>query len=113
MTVSGQTCTQVTLVLDRFRSAAERRDWTAIAAIVDHDLKGFWLDRPLRGSGDLRAATAGPFVLADTEVSCEGTIAWVSARMPFPEGPEGRFTAVLRGTGHAWVIAQVHASLPA
>jgi hypothetical protein len=28
-------------------------------------------------------------------------------------GAEGRFTAVLRGTGHAWLLAQVHGSLPA
>ena len=69
----------------------------------------------MHGPAEFAEALAGTFALADLEIACEGTIAWVTARLVREGVParDGRFTAVLRGTGHAWLVAQVHASLPA
>lgn len=115
MTISSQTRSQVEALLDRFVEAAGTGDGAALEGVVSPDLTGFWVDRAVRGGAELAEALDGPFGLAGLEVSCEGTIAWVAARMvgSGASAPRGRFTAVLRGTGHAWQIAQVHASLPA
>jgi hypothetical protein len=115
MTVSEQTRNQVVAVLDRLVSSARMKDRAGLERIGSPELSGFWIDRPLRGPTDLGAVLAEPFALAGVEIACEGTIAWVSASLTLERAPaaKGRFTAVLRGTGHAWVVAQVHASLPA
>ncbi len=115
MNVSRQTHDQVVAVLDRLIDAARRGDEDALARLAAPECTGFGRDRSVRGPGGLGAAMAGPCALDGVEVWCEGTIAWVTARLVFADlpGSTGRFTAVLRGTGHAWLVAQVHASLPA
>lgn len=115
MTVSEQTQSQILDVLDRLVSSTRRRDRTGLERLASPELSGFWVDRPLQGLSDFGAVLAEPFALADVEVACEGTIAWVSASLSLERAPaaQGRFTAVLRGTGHAWLVAQVHGSLPA
>jgi len=41
------------------------------------------------------------------DVKGEGVIAWVSGECTYGGAP-GRFTAVFRGTGHAWELVQLH-----
>ncbi len=115
MNVSRQTHDQVVAVLDRVIDAARRGDGDALARLAAPECAGFGKDRSVRGPDGLGIALAGPCTFDEVEVRCEGTIAWVTARLVFadPPGTTGRFTAVLRGTGHAWLVAQVHASLPA
>ena len=115
MTVSSQTCRQIAAVLGCLVEAAGSGGAAALGGLAAPEVAGFWIDRPLHGPGEFAEALAGTFALADLEIACEGTIAWVTARLVregVPAG-DGRFTAVLRGTGHAWLVAQVHASLPA
>ncbi|MEN6341094.1 MAG: nuclear transport factor 2 family protein [Methanospirillum sp.] len=115
MTVSSQTCRQVAAVLGCLVEAARCGGPAALAGLAAPEIAGFWIDRAVHGPAEFAEALTGTFALADLEIACEGTIAWVTARMVPVEAPatEGRFTAVLRGTGHAWLLAQVHASLPA
>jgi hypothetical protein len=115
MTVSEQTRDQVLAVLDRLVTSARAGHGAGLEGLASPEFSGFWIDRPLRGTGDLGTVLAQPFGLADVEIACEGTVAWVQARLVTGRAPapDGRFTAVLRGTGHAWLVAQVHASLPA
>jgi hypothetical protein len=112
MTVSAQTQEQVADVLARMVRALVADDRGALVEILDPAISGFWYGRPVRSPDSLADAVPGPFALAGTEISCEGAVAWASARL-VAGGAAGGFTAVLRGTGHAWLVAQVHASLPA
>ncbi|MCU0633222.1 MAG: nuclear transport factor 2 family protein, partial [Methanolinea sp.] len=55
--------------------------------------------------------------LSDLNVDAIGTISWVSAifsshRTRDIPPLEGRLTAVLKGTGHAWVLVHLHLSYP-
>jgi len=115
MTVSSQTCRQVAAVLGCLVEAAGSGGAAGLAGLAAPEIAGFWIDRPVRGPAGFAEALAGMFALEDLEIACEGTIAWVTACLVFADAPgsPGRFTAVLRGTGHAWLVAQVHASLPA
>jgi hypothetical protein len=115
MTVSSQTRDQVASVLADLVVAARSGDASALAGCAGPDITGFWFGRAVHGPEELGAVVAEPFTLADPEIACEGTIAWVTAHLVRAGPPvvEGGFTAVLRGTGHAWLLAQVHASLPA
>lgn len=115
MTVSTQTCEQVSAVLDRLADASRSGDRAALAGLAAPGIAGFWTGLPVHGPAGFAEAVRAPFTLEDLEISCEGTVAWVAARLVTDGAiaPGGRFTAVLRGTGHAWLLAQVHASLPA
>ncbi len=115
MNVSRQTHDQVVAVLDRLIDAARQGDEDALARLAAPECTGFGRDRLVLGPAGLGVALAGWHALEEVEVRCEGTIAWVTARLISADmpGTPGRFTAVLRGTGHAWLVAQVHASLPA
>ena len=114
MNVSRQTHDQVVAVLDLLIDAARRGDDVALARLAAPEFSGFGRSEFVRGPDGLGAAVAGPCALEGIEVWCEGTIAWVTARLVSADlpGSPGRFTAVLRGTGHAWLVAQVHASVP-
>jgi hypothetical protein len=113
MTVSSQTCRQIGAVLDCLVEAARCGGPAALTGLAAPEIVGFWIDTPIRGPDQFAEAFSGAFALADLEIACEGTIAWVTARLDRAPATEGRFTAVLRGTGHAWLVTQVHASLPA
>ena len=115
MTVSNQTCRQIAAVLGCLVEAASCGGPAALAGLAAPEIAGFWFDRPVHSPAEFAEALEGTFALADLEIACEGTIAWVTARLvpDAASATEGRFTAVLRGTGHAWLLAQVHASLPA
>jgi len=48
-----------------------------------------------------------PLKFGGMDVKGEGVIAWVSGECTY-DGIAARFTAVLRGTGHAWELVQLH-----
>lgn len=112
MAVSRQTEEQVLAVLDRLRRAMRDGDADRIAELTVPGFAGFGLARTAR---TLAEALPGGYALEDVAIACEGTVAWVSARLVPDDAPApaGRCTLVLRGTGHAWLVAQLHASLPA
>jgi hypothetical protein len=111
MTVSAQTQAQVGAVLDRMVLALSGGDRDALGEVADPAISGFWCGRPVHSPDDLADAAFAPFALEGIEISCEGAVAWVDARLVAGKATGG-FTSVLRGTGHAWLVAQVHASLP-
>ncbi len=45
-----------------------------------------------------------PLKFSELDVKGEGVIAWVSGKCTY-DGVASRFTAVFRGTGHAWELA--------
>lgn len=117
MTISRQTHEQVLGVLASLLDAIRGQDRDTLEALIAPEFSGFFHDRPGRVTGpeEFSASPPAPFVLDGVEVHAEGTIAWVTARMVPDDAPSvpGRFTALLRGTGHTWLVAQVHGSLPA
>jgi hypothetical protein len=115
MTVSAQTREQVLAVLERLQAAAGKGDPAGLATLADPDFSGFGPGGAARGPDGLSIVLPVPFRLAEVEIFAEGTIAWTLARMETDSVPGRamRFTAVLRGTGHGWLVALVHASSPA
>ncbi len=117
MTISRQTHEQIQAVLARLVDAIRERESDTLRLLIAPEFSGFFHDRPgrLTGPDALVAPPPSPFFLDQVEVRAEGTIAWVTARMIVDDAPEvsGGFTAVLRGTGHAWLVVQIHGSLPA
>ncbi|WP_292518057.1 nuclear transport factor 2 family protein [Methanoculleus sp.] len=130
MRVSEQTRNQITVVLQRMAEAVGRKDIESIMALTDPDFRGFGTGADEKAIGreayrrhlerDFAQAETISLEFADLHVGAEGTVAWVMADMAYhfvadgaPQTLAGRMTAVLRGTGHAWVFAQMHYSLPA
>ncbi len=117
-------------VLRRMTEATARKDVDAIMALTDPDFQGFGTGADEKAIGrdayrrhlerDVAQAETIALDLSDVRIAAEGTVAWVMADMAYHfvvdgvgETLNGRMTAVLRGTGHAWVFAQVHYSFPA
>lgn len=117
-------------VLRRMTEAMGRKDVETLAALADPDLRAFGTGagEKVIGREEYRRYLERGFAqaeevaldLSDIRIGAEGTIAWVMAEMTWrfaaggvPRTMNGRMTAVLRGTGHAWVFAQMHYSLPA
>lgn len=130
MRVSEQTRDQIMAVLQRLVEAAGRKDVGSIMALTDPDFRGFGsgIDEKVIGreasrrhiERDFSQVETFALSLSDVQISAEGTVAWVMADLTchiiadgVPQDLDGRMTMVLRGTGHAWIIAQVHYSLPA
>ena len=130
MKVSAQTTIQVVDTLDRLAWLYDRKDIDGIMALIAPDFSGFGTGRDERvsGSDQFRNAVERDFSQCDSfrlsfsemEIGAEGTTAWVTAACTMNvviDGSqkifEGRITAVLRGTGHAWQFVQIHLSLPA
>jgi ketosteroid isomerase-like protein len=130
MIVSEQTQNQIMAVLRRFAEATGRKDVESILAITDPDFRGIGTgaDETAIGKDEYRRHLERDFAQAekvalefsDVHIDAEGTVAWVTADMTYhivvegvPQTLNGRLTAVFRGTGHAWVLAQMHYSLPA
>ncbi|MDK2889423.1 MAG: hypothetical protein PWR21_54 [Methanoculleus sp.] len=130
MRVSEQTQEQIMAVLHRMTEATARKDVDGIMALIDPDFRGLFAGtgekaigreacRQHLERGFAQAETIG-LDLSDIHIGAEGTVAWVMADMTcrivvdgVPQTLNGRLTAVLRGTGHAWIFAQMHCSLPA
>jgi len=130
MPVSEQTQDQILAVLRRMAEATARKDLDGMVALADPDFRGFGtgLDEKAVGREAYRRNLERDFSQAETislefsdiRIGAEGTVAWVMAGMAYhivadgvSQTLNGRLTAVLRGTGHAWVFAQMHYSLPA
>ena len=130
MRVSEQTQNQILAVLRRAAEAAAGKDIDGLAALVDPDFRGFGTgaDGTVIGreacrrvlERDLSRVETVSLEFSDVRIGAEGTVAWVMAGTAcrvvaggVPRTLNGRLTAVLRGTGHAWVVVQVHHSLPA
>lgn len=117
-------------VLRRMTDAMGRKDIESLVTLTDPDFRGLFTgaDGKVIGReacrrhlehGFARAETVA-LDLSDVHIGAEGTVAWVMADMTcrfvsggVPRTMNGRMTAVLRGTGHAWIFAQMHCSLPA
>lgn len=130
MRVSEQTREQIMAVLRRMTDASSRKDIEGVMALTDPDFSGFGSVAGEKVIGreayrrhierDFARVETITLSLSDVQISAEGTVAWVMADLTchivadgVPQDLDGRMTMVLRGTGHAWVIAQVHYSLPA
>ncbi|MDN7024514.1 DUF4440 domain-containing protein [Methanoculleus sp. FWC-SCC1] len=130
MLVSEQTQKQIESVLERFALAYGAGDVESIMAVIDPDYRGYGTgaDEVCVGKEeyrrqverDLAEASEIDISYSDLAISAEGTIAWVMAEMVVNAAVDGRqvrlsgrYTAVFRGTGHAWLLAQSHFSLPA
>jgi len=130
MRVSEQTREQIMAVLRRMTEAMGRKDVESLVALADPEFRAFGTGagekvigreayRRHLEHGFAQAETVA-LDLSDVRIAAEGTVAWVMAGMTCRsvaggvEGTRnGRMTAVLRGTGHAWIFAQVHYSFPA
>lgn len=130
MIVSEQTQNQIMTVLRRLATATGEKDLDSIMALTDPDFQGLGTGADEKAIGrvayrrhlerDFSQAETLSLEFSDVRIGAEGTVAWVMADMAYravvdgaPQTLDGRMTAVLRGTGHAWVVAQLHYSLPA
>ncbi len=130
MIVSEQTQGQIMAVLRRLAEATGEKDIERIMALTDPDFCGLGTDAGEKVIGreayrhhlerEFAQAETVALEFSDVRIGAEGTVAWVMADMACRSGAggaektlNGRMTAVLRGTGHAWVLAQMHYSLPA
>jgi len=121
--LSTQTKVQIEDLLDRFTTAWERRDWRTILDLSADDIMGYG---PVGGeiAGDKKEfeqkfregygkAETLSVRRGDCTLKAEGTIAWVIGDLTLSiDGTilPCRFTMVLRGTGHRWVVVQYHIS---
>lgn len=129
MPVSVQTKSQITDLLERYQSAYNDHNADGLAVLLAADvvMYGCRTEEVIIGRESFLSAMrknferykTGGIRFADAEIKSEGVIAWVSAScMLLSTAGSGavhetlcRFTAVLRGTGHAWEFAQIHMSL--
>ncbi|HOT03623.1 MAG TPA: nuclear transport factor 2 family protein [Methanolinea sp.] len=126
MNPSHQTCLQVLDTLDLLVRYWNRADIPAILSHADPGCSGFgpgtaklfqgldqfqvFLERETEHLPDLQ--------LSNIQIEATGTISWVFGTFHASSAEdsllkEGRFTAVLKGTGHAWVLVHLHLSFPA
>ncbi|MDD3932997.1 MAG: nuclear transport factor 2 family protein [Methanoculleus sp.] len=130
MPVSEQTQNQIRAVLRRMAEATARKDVDGVVALADPNFRAFGTGPDEKAIGreayrrhlerDFSQAETISLEFSDIHIGAEGTVAWVMADMAYhvvadgaPQTLNGRLTAVLRGTGHAWVFVQMHYSLPA
>lgn len=122
MIASQQTRIQVMDALDRIIVAALHNDTDRVTALLAPDFTAFtremtepvldrnrFRERLEQGYADL------PGSLSDPHIMAEGTIAWVTAECvpacrDYRSARSGKFSAVLRGTGHAWEFVHIHVS---
>lgn len=129
MPVSVQTKNQITDLLEQYQSAYNDHNADGLADLLAADvvMYGCRTEEVIVGRESFLSAMrknferykTGGIRFADAEIKSEGVIAWVSVScMLLSTAGSGavhetpcRFTAVLRGTGHAWEFAQIHMSL--
>ena len=124
MIVSQQTRIQVMDVLDRLIVAASRNDTDTVMALLAPDFTAFAreMTEPVLDRNRLRERLEQgyadlPGSLSDPRIMAEGTIAWVTAECApasrdHRSARSGKFSAVLRGTGHTWEFVHIHVSNP-
>jgi ketosteroid isomerase-like protein len=127
--VSAQTRIQVMDVIDQMARYYSRRDVERVLSLVDESFCGFGTgpDEKVVGRKNFRDQLERDFgqcdslsmELSDVRLFAEGTIAWFMAECTITATISGksrkitgRMTGVLRGTGHTWVFAQTHFSVP-
>jgi ketosteroid isomerase-like protein len=127
--VSSQTRIQVMDVIDQMVRYYSKKDLEKVMSLIDEHFKGFGSgpDEKVVGKEELRKDLERDFAwcetlsmeFSDVKLSAEGTIAWFMAECTIkaslggvPQRLAGRMTGVLRGTGHTWVFAQTHFSVP-
>ncbi|MDV0444427.1 YybH family protein [Methanorbis rubei] len=129
MPLSTQTKDQIISLLENYQTAYNQHDPKALAETLAQDIimYGCRTEEIIQGRDAFLAMMEKNFARYKTggirfenpEVKGEGVIAWVSAACALQsitgsgavhETPS-RFTAVLRGTGHAWEIVQIHMSI--
>jgi len=121
--LSTQTKDQIEDLLDRFTAAWERRDIPSILDISADDIMGYGPgdDERIYNIREFEAILRERYAMAETfsvrrggrTIKAEGTIAWVIGDLVLTIDGEVlpcRFTMVLRGTGHRWVVVQYHLS---
>lgn len=129
MSTSQQTSLQILDTLDRFARAWSRKDLDGLLSLADPEITGFLprttrriqgSDRFSRSVSEMCSGSGGSILrFHDPLVVAIGTVAWVSSGYSLEKGEgdmtsreNGRFTAVLKGTGHSWLFSQFHFSLP-
>ena len=129
MPLSTQTKNQIIDLLTKYQTAYNHHDPAALAETLAPDILmyGCRTDEILQGrdafttmmTKNLARYKTGGIRFENPDVKGEGVIAWLSADCillsttgsgTVHETPS-RFTAVFRGTGHAWEIVQIHMSL--
>lgn len=129
MPLSTQTKTQITRLLLRYGNAYNDHDAEAVAETLAPDviMYGCRTDEIITGREEFVAMmktnfaryTTGGIRFGEPDIKGEGVIAWLNAACTLlsttgsgavHETP-ARFTAVFRGTGHAWEITQIHMSI--
>lgn len=130
MRVSEQTQNQILAMLRRLEEATGKKDIDSILAFTAPDFFGLGTGADEKVVGrqayrrhlerDFAQAETISLDLSDIHIGAEGTVAWVMADTTYrfvvdgvPQTLNGRMTAVLRGTGHAWIFTQLHYSFPA
>ncbi|MCK9276885.1 MAG: nuclear transport factor 2 family protein [Methanoculleus sp.] len=130
MPVSEQTQNQIRAVLRQMAKATAKKDIDGVVALADPNFRAFGTGPDEKAIGreayrrhlerDFSQAETISLEFSDIYIGAEGTVAWVMADMAYhvvadgaPQTLNGRLTAVLRGTGHAWVFVQMHYSFPA
>lgn len=125
MNPSQQTSLQVLDTLDVLVRNWNRRDITNILSQADPGCSGFGPNSgdAFRGVDEFHAfleremENLKDFKLSGIRVEAIGTVSWVYGMFSCTGAGEtqrahGRITAVLKGTGHAWVFSHLHLSYP-
>ena len=129
MPVSAQTTAQITGLLNRYQTAYNDHNAEALTQTLAADIimYGCRTNEIIEGRDTFLLAMQKNFARYKTggirfgtaAIKSEGVIAWLSAScMLLSTTGSGavhetpcRFTAVLRGIGHAWEFVQIHMSL--
>ena len=126
MTVSEQTQNQIMAVLRQAAEAITEKDLDGVTALLAPDFQFLspgekvfgWAEFHQHLKRNFSRMEAISLDFSDIHISAEGTVAWIMADLTCrvvaggaPQTDSGRITAVLRGTGHAWVFSQVHISI--
>ena len=125
MNPSQQTSLQVLDTLDLMVRLWNIGNIPALISHADKECSGFglWPGDHFRNIDEFQAflerwtVRVEELDLSDVHVEAIGTISWITGSFIISlhekrTCPEGRFTAVLKGTGHAWVLVHLHLSFP-
>lgn len=106
MPLSTQTKNQIMSLLSQVESCSAKGDFSSHELILAPDIIVFAPGYEKHGR---EGFAPGAITFEKMEVKSEGVIAWVSGTGTYA-GRDTRFTAVFRGTGHAWELALLHIS---
>jgi len=129
MTTSQQTRIQIQDTLDRFAQYYNRKDTEMVLTLIDPEITGFGTGADEQAVGiaeykkflerDMAQCDRISIRFHDLLISAEGTVAWVACGSTIAADYSGktqtivmRTTIVLKGTGHGWLVAHIHLSVP-